>query len=121
MGEGLQIREVEEEDDVAGMDAPGTNIWMQEICSYGLQAELHQILEHFGADNWNPTSCAKPKAPSAHLYQKGSFSRLHGIRTFDLQYGNPDDSVTIAINQIIQGINNDEVDKVLEQYRGKIF
>lgn len=117
----FQIREIEEEDDMAGMDAPRTDIWTQKICPYRLQAELCQISGHFGIDNQDPTSCADLKAPLAHLYQEGGFSQLHGVHTSSSQYSDSDDSVMIVINWIIQDIDNNEVNKVLEPYGRKGF
>lgn len=121
MGEGPQIREVEEEDDVAGMDAPGTNVRMQEACPYGPQAEVRQVSGCFSADDRNPTSRAQSETPQYRPYQTCSSPRLHGIRTPGPEHGDLEESIAIAINQIIQEIDDDEVDKVMEQYGGKGF
>lgn len=43
MGEGPSIREIEEGDDVAGMDAEGTDIRAEETRPYGPEAEVRQI------------------------------------------------------------------------------
>lgn len=45
----------------------------------------------------------------------------HAVPPGFMEYGDPEESIAIAINRIIQGIDDDEVDKVMEQYSGKGF
>ena len=121
MGEGPQIREVEEEDDVAGMDAPGANVRTQEARPYGPQAEVRQVSGRFSTDDRNSTGRAQPETSQYRPYQTRGSPGLHGVRTPGPQHGDPEESIAIAINRIIQGIDDDEVDKVMEQYGGKGF
>lgn len=125
MEEGSSIWENEEGDDVAGMDAEGTDIRAEETRPYGPEAEVRQIHGCLSSnrDSNGAYDTSPPWAPPRHARTNS----IRGTRTPEGSVVSRDtessmDRTVVEVNRLMQEIMNDDgVNEALRSINGKDF